>query len=253
MGTAIMVCSAMRTAATLLFMCALAAAEESDGTAMTPVTIAGLVTTHDVTEHAFIDRDVRDIEDALNGKTSAGYEEARNIYQNGKNSKLINGMRTLASFWPGLHDKSLGLSSIEEPFLKILRTTRLRKTSIRTSLLWPRLMGESQGKTTIAWGNISPPTSSDPTRSARRLSKRTSSSKSSCCMLFMRWKSLLPPTRRTRKLATDRRRKLRFTSMFGGLFMLVVRRLETGRAPPPMCWQRGARNSSERTRSRLVM
>lgn len=109
----------MRTAATLLFMCALAAAEESDGTAMTPVTIAGLVTTHDVTEHAFIDKDVKDIEDALNKKTSAGYEEALNIYQNGKNSKLRNGMRTLASFWPGLHDNSLGLSSSEEPFLKM--------------------------------------------------------------------------------------------------------------------------------------
>ena len=99
--------------ATLLFMCALAAAEESDGTAMTSVNIAGIDTTHDVTEHSFIDKDVKDIEDALSRKD---YEEAENIYKNGKNSKMQNAMRTLADFWPGMHQNSLGLSSADEPF-----------------------------------------------------------------------------------------------------------------------------------------
>ena len=111
-----MVRSAIATAATLLFMCALAAAEESDGTAMTSVKIAGFDTTHDVTEHSFIDKDVKDIEDALSQKD---YEEAENIYKNGKNSKMQSAMRTLADFWPGMHQNTLGLSSADEPFLKM--------------------------------------------------------------------------------------------------------------------------------------
>lgn len=54
-------------------------------------------------------------------KTSAGFEEAGKIYNEGKNSRMPSTMRTLASFWPGLHTNTLGLSSANEPFLKMFQ------------------------------------------------------------------------------------------------------------------------------------
>jgi hypothetical protein len=83
------------------------------------VNVAGFVTTVDVTEHSFIDKDVRDIETAMAKKSPAGFQEAAKIYNEGKNSRMLTSMRNLASFWPGLHTNTLGLTSDDEPFLKM--------------------------------------------------------------------------------------------------------------------------------------
>ena len=162
-------------AVALLLVCALAAAEESDGTvavcgtgpllpaffallallcfcrsrplrplclapdAETPglqasVLIAGFPTSHDVMEHAKIDRDVVSIECQVAKHTPAGYAAANKIYEEGgadacsdsvpsqPGSKLgSGGMRTLASFYPGAHENTAGLAHTvaTEPFNKM--------------------------------------------------------------------------------------------------------------------------------------
>jgi hypothetical protein len=118
----------------LLLVCALAAAEESDGTVAASVTIAGFPTSHDVMEHSKIDRDVVSIECQVAKHTDAGYAAAKKIYEEGgadacsdsvpsqPGSKLgSGGMRTLASFYPGAHENTAGLAHTvaTEPFNKM--------------------------------------------------------------------------------------------------------------------------------------
>jgi len=116
---------AMRSAAVggilLLSLCcsSLVSAEESDGTTKVSVCIAGYTTKHDVTEHSVIDKDIRDIETEMKKDSAPGFAEALRIYNDGQNSRTIDKARTLAEFWPGAHKNSLGLTSIDEPFLKM--------------------------------------------------------------------------------------------------------------------------------------
>jgi len=102
--------------------CSLVSAEESDGTARVSVNIAGYKTKHDVMEHAFIDKDARDIQNAMRApRTVAGFAEVLKIYNDGKNSLTITKARTIAEFWPGAHTNSVGLDHLDQPFWKMFK------------------------------------------------------------------------------------------------------------------------------------
>jgi len=102
--------------------CSLVSAEESDGTARVSVNIAGYKTKHDVMEHAFIDKDARDIQNAMRApRTVAGFAEALKIYNDGKNSRTTTKARTIAEFWPGAHTNSVGLTSLKQPLWKMFQ------------------------------------------------------------------------------------------------------------------------------------
>ena len=103
----------------LLLFSAPSLAEESDGAAMIAIQLAGFVTTHDVAEHSFIDKDIKDMSTEMAKKTQAGYDAALKIYQEGKNSRMQTKARTLDEFWPGMHVNTQGHKATEEPFLKM--------------------------------------------------------------------------------------------------------------------------------------
>ena len=103
----------------LLLFSAPSLAEESDGAAMIAIQLAGFVTTHDVAEHSFIDKDIKDMSTEMAKKTQIGYDAALKIYQEGKNSRMQTKARTLDEFWPGMHVNTQGHKATEEPFLKM--------------------------------------------------------------------------------------------------------------------------------------
>merc|ERR1712216_560197 len=103
----------------LLLFSAPSLAEESDGAAMIAIQLAGFVTTHDVAEHSFIDKDIKDMSAEMAKKTQAGYDAALKIYQEGKNSRMQTKARTLDELWPGMHVNTQGHKATEEPFLKM--------------------------------------------------------------------------------------------------------------------------------------
>ena len=103
----------------LLLFSAPSLAEESDGAAMIAIQLAGFVTTHDVAEHSFIDKDIKDMSTEMAKKTQMGYDAALKIYQEGKNSRMQTKARTLDEFWPGMHVNTQGHKATEEPFLKM--------------------------------------------------------------------------------------------------------------------------------------
>jgi len=90
--------------------CSLVSAEESAGTAIS-VNIAGYKTKYDVMEHAFIDKDARDIQHAMRApRTAAGFTEALKIYNDGENSRTIT-----------INSAAVGLDHLDQPFWKMFK------------------------------------------------------------------------------------------------------------------------------------
>merc|ERR1712216_635696 len=112
----------------LLLFSAPSLAEESDGAAMIAIQLAGFVTTHDVAEHSFIDKDIKDMSTEMAKKTQTGYDAALKIYQEGKNSRMQTKARTLDEFWPGMHVNTQGHKATEEPFLKMYEIRETHET-----------------------------------------------------------------------------------------------------------------------------
>jgi len=124
-------------------------AEESGATStpttITAGTVAGYVTTTDVREHAKVDLDIKDIQDAMKAQASGAlgtaYTEAQTIYTNGKNSN--GGTRTLAGF---------GIKK-DEPFGKLFEDYKSAKNITPHDVIAAALAGADSSYGEFATGS----------------------------------------------------------------------------------------------------